>query len=109
MTKKFFEEVRAFFMKYDPSRVRLSRKIAATYTNKNHQAAVMKRLKEVYAAGGPDQFYASGIPAPKAKVKTPKIEHVAPPVVEREEVDASLKSVDESSSTGNDELKEVQD
>jgi hypothetical protein len=109
MTNKFFEEVRAFFMKHDPSRVRLSRKIAATYKNKNHQAAVLKRLKEVYAAGGPDHFYANGIPAAKPKpAKVPKIEHVAPPVVE-EEVINEVEAVQEGTGAGSDELKEVQD
>jgi hypothetical protein len=60
MTKTFYQELRAFFMKYDPSRVRLSGQIAATYKSKSGQAQVMKRLREVYAGGGPTEFFGKG-------------------------------------------------
>ncbi|MCB9195233.1 MAG: hypothetical protein H6598_03325 [Flavobacteriales bacterium] len=52
----FYEEVRAFFKKYDPARIRLSKKIAVTYKTPRTQKAALKRLKEVYAAGGPSKF-----------------------------------------------------
>lgn len=52
----FQEELREFFKKYDPFRIRLAKKIAAVYNTPRLQKAAMKRLKEVYAAGGPDKF-----------------------------------------------------
>lgn len=52
----FQEELRAFFKKYDPFRIRLAKKIATVYNTPKLQKAAMKRLKEVYAAGGPDKF-----------------------------------------------------
>jgi len=52
----FYEEVRAFFKKYDPARVRLAKRIATVYNTPAKQKAAMKRLIEVYAAGGPSKF-----------------------------------------------------
>jgi len=52
----FYQQVRGFFKKYDPSRIRLSKRIAQVYRTPASQKAAMKRLREVYAAGGPDKF-----------------------------------------------------
>jgi hypothetical protein len=52
----FHDQVRAFFKKYDPARIRLSTKIAKIYTTPQAQKAVMSRLHEVYAGGGPKEF-----------------------------------------------------
>lgn len=72
----FYEELRAFFKKYDPSRILLAKKIATAYTTPRGQKAAMKRLKEVYAAGGPDNFdFSAGKTIRPAKV-------VAAPVME---------------------------
>jgi hypothetical protein len=52
----FYGQVRAFFKKYDPARVRLAKQIAKTYKTPKSQKAVMSRLHEVYAGGGPKKF-----------------------------------------------------
>ena len=65
-------------MKYDPSRIRLSGQIAATYKVKAHQKEVMKRLKEVYAGGGPSVFFGKdGAIAAKPAKKALLFKHVA--------------------------------
>lgn len=95
----FYEQVRTFFKKYDPSRIRLARKIAATYKSPKSQKAVMKRLNEVYAAGGPSKFdFSKTIEAPKEKPK--KIEAVQE-TVEVEESQPEVNNNDD------DELQEV--
>lgn len=71
----FYEEVRAFFKKYDPSRIRLAKKIAAAYKTPRTQKAALKRLKEVYAAGGPSNFDFSA-----GKSTRPSKEVIAPVV-----------------------------
>lgn len=52
----FYKEVRTFFLKNDPGRVRLAKKIAANYKTKSAQKIVMKRLVEVYRNGGPSNI-----------------------------------------------------
>ncbi|MCT4580700.1 MAG: hypothetical protein N4A35_04715 [Flavobacteriales bacterium] len=52
----FYKEVRTFFLKNDPGRVRLAKKIAANFKTKSAQKVVMKRLVEVYRNGGPDNI-----------------------------------------------------
>ena len=79
----FYEQVRSFFKKYDPSRIRLARKIAAAYKTPSSQKAVMKRLNEVYAAGGPGKFDFSAVKKIAAK-KAEKIEKVEQKVEETE-------------------------
>lgn len=92
----FYEELRAFFKKYDPARIRLAKKIAATYKTPRGQKAAMKRLKEVYAAGGPDKFdFAAG--KKPAMAAAPVVEEVAAPAEE------TIESLDDSS----DEITEV--
>lgn len=96
----FYEQVRSFFKKYDPSRIRLARKIAATYKSPNSQKEVMKRLHEVYAAGGPSKFdFSKSIEATKEKPK--KIEAVQE-TVEVEESQPEINNSDDD-----DELQEV--
>ena len=91
----FYEEVRAFFKKYDPARVRLARKIAATYRTPRAQKAAMRRLKEVYAAGGPDKFdFGAG--------KQPVV--AAAPV---EEIAQQAEDVVENVDDASDEISEV--
>jgi hypothetical protein len=85
MTKTFYQELRTFFMKYDPSRIRLSGKIAATYKVRAHQNEVMKRLKVVYAGGGPNIFFGKdgaivAKPAKKA-IKGAAVVHQEPEVI----------------------------
>ena len=72
----FYEQVRSFFKKYDPSRIRLAKKIAVAYKTPSAQKAVMKRLNEVYAAGGPGKFDFSSVKevAPKKVEKIEKAE-----------------------------------
>ncbi|MCB9195695.1 MAG: hypothetical protein H6600_02045 [Flavobacteriales bacterium] len=94
----FYEEVRAFFKKYDPARVRLARKIAAIYKTPKAQKAALKRLKEVYAAGGPDKFdfkaVAPSLSKPVAKVE--KIEEeVAAKEIEMDDISDELPEVGE--------------
>lgn len=97
MTKTFYQELRAFFMKYDPSRIRLSEKIAATYKIKAHQNEAMKRLREVYAGGGPTVFFNNGrtIAAKPAK----KALKAAPIVHEEPEVISEVESNNSSDET----------
>ncbi len=98
----FYEQVRSFFKKYDPSRIRLARKIAAIYKSPKIQKAVMKRLHEVYAAGGPSKFdFSKSISAPKEKPK--KIEAVE----ETETVEIEETKVENELDNNDDELKEV--
>lgn len=52
----FYKQVRTFFLKNDPGRVRLSKKIAANFKSKSSQLVVMKRLIEVYKNGGPENI-----------------------------------------------------
>jgi hypothetical protein len=92
----FYEEVRAFFKKYDPARVRLAKKIAATYTTPRGQKAAMRRLKEVYAAGGPDKFDFSAGKKPAPVVSAPV-----------EEVAAQAEEVVENIDDASDEMTEV--
>lgn len=92
----FYEEVRAFFKKYDPSRIRLAKKIAAIYKTPKAQKAAMKRLKEVYAAGGPDKFDFSAGKRRKTMI--------APPV---EELSAQEEEVVENIDDSSDEISEV--
>lgn len=96
----FYEEVRAFFKKYDPARIRLAKKIAATYTTPKAQRAALQRLKEVYAAGGPDKFDFS---AGKNKVErvAAKVETVV------EEVSGQVENDLEELSDDADELPQV--
>jgi hypothetical protein len=97
MTKTFYQELRAFFMKYDPSRIRLSGQIAATYKVKAHQKEVMKRLKEVYAGGGPSVFFGKdGAIAAKPAKKALK---AAPVVHEEPEVISEVESNNSSDET----------
>ena len=97
----FYEELRSFFKKYDPSRIRLARKIAATYKTPKSQKAVMRRLHEVYAAGGPSKFdFSRAIEAPREKVK--KIAEV------QETVDSVVDEINSVENNDDDELKEVE-
>ncbi len=81
----FYEELRAFFKKYDPARVRLAKKIAATYKTPRAQKAAMRRLKEVYAAGGPDKFDFGAGKKANPTVSAPVQEVAAQEVVENED------------------------
>lgn len=92
----FYEEVRAFFKKYDPARVRLAKKIAIAYKTPRAQKAALKRLKEVYAAGGPDSFdFSAG----------KRVAPAAKPVVE--EVAAQTEEAVEDMNDASDEISEV--
>ncbi len=86
----FYEKLRNFFLKNDPGRVRLAKRIAARFTSKGAQNAVMNRLKEVYANGGPDNLTI----APKAE-KIEVIEEVADVVAETEEVIEATEETEE--------------
>ncbi|CAG5081924.1 hypothetical protein [Parvicella tangerina] len=93
----FYEELRAFFKKYDPARIRLAKKIAAKYRKPRGQKAVMRRLKEVYAAGGPDKFdFSAG--------KKPAVE--AAPVAEAPVVEEATSENTENSSDERTEVSE---
>lgn len=52
----FYKEVRTFFLKNDPGRVRLAKKIATNFKTKSAQKTVIKRLVEVYKNGGPSNI-----------------------------------------------------
>lgn len=52
----FYKQVRTFFLKNDPGRVRLAKKIAVSFNSKSAQKLVMKRLEEVYRSGGPENI-----------------------------------------------------
>ena len=67
----FYQEVRTFFLKNDPGRVRLSKKIATKFKTRSSQQLVMKRLIEVYKSGGPSNIKI--IP----KVSTPQINSIS--------------------------------
>ncbi len=95
----FYEQVRSFFKKYDPARIRLAKRIASVYRTPKAQKEVMKRLKEVYAAGGPSNFDFSAGKSEKPKV----IEQVA----EKSEEVFSEEVNEEVEESNNDELKEV--
>ncbi len=98
----FYEEVRSFFQKYDPARIRLAKKIASAYKTPKSQKAVMRRLKEVYAAGGPSKFdFAAG------KTVAPKMEAKVEEVVEQlgEEVSEQVEEIKDIE--GNDGLEEI--
>lgn len=77
----FYEQVRSFFKKNDPARIRLARKIANAYKTPSSQKAVMRRLKEVYAAGGPTNFNFGEIkqvaPKPSLKEEKQKVEEIS--------------------------------
>jgi hypothetical protein len=98
----FYEQVRSFFKKYDPARIRLAKKIANVYRSPTAQKAVMRRLKEVYAAGGPENFnfgeYRQVAAKPVIKEANQKIEEKASEVVDE------INDVDDS-----DGLEEVAD
>lgn len=95
----FYEQVRSFFKKYDPARIRLAKKIALTYKTPRSQKEVMKRLHEVYAAGGPSNFdFSAG-----KSVKPKAIEKVAEEV--HEEVVEEIAEVNDEED--NDDLQEV--
>lgn len=100
---RFYEELRAFFKKHDPSRIRLAKKIAAVYTTPKAQKAAMNRLREVYAGGGPDSFDFGAKPIAKEAAKA--VTEVVEDVVE-EEVEEQVQDLDDAS---DDELQEVAD
>ncbi len=52
----FYQKVRTFFLKHDPDRVRLAKKIAVKFRSPKAQQIVMNRLYEVYSNGGPEQL-----------------------------------------------------
>lgn len=92
----FVEELRAFFKKYDPSRLYLAKKIAAAYKTPKGQKAALKRLKEVYAAGGPDKFDFTF-----TKKSIEKVAYVAEEV--QDKVIETVEEIDDA----NDEIQEV--
>lgn len=59
------KKLRQFFMKYDPGRLRLSKKIAREFRGKDD--AVMKHLTRVYANGGPGEMDEAAIEAMKER------------------------------------------
>ncbi len=87
----FYQELRNFFLKTDPGRVRLAKKIAATYSSKAERRAVMNRLREVYAMGGPEKLEVK----PKA-VQEQKVEAPAENLVQEEIVDEVTEVVEEN-------------
>ena len=57
-----------FFMKHDPDRLYLAKRIARAF--RNDEDAVMNRLEEIYAKGGPKKLKVKEITAPTKKVGT---------------------------------------
>lgn len=100
----FYEQVRSFFKKYDPARIRLAKRIAAKYKTPKTQREVMKRLNQVYAAGGPGVFDFSA-----GKIEKPQvIENVAAEVTEEVEEEIAAEEItDSNDGEDNDELEEV--
>ena len=66
----FYQKLRTFFLKHDPGRVRLAKKIATKFRTPSAQKIVLNRLNEVYSNGGPDQL--------KIMPKTEKVAQLAP-------------------------------
>ena len=50
----FLVRLQNFFMKHDPDRLYLAKKISRSF--RNDEDAVMNRLEEIYAKGGPDKL-----------------------------------------------------
>lgn len=66
----FYKELKNFFLKNDPGRVRLAKKIAGKFKTKSSQKIVINRLIEVYKSGGPSNLTVSKI------AETPKQEEI---------------------------------
>jgi uncharacterized protein with NRDE domain len=95
----FYEQVRSFFKKYDPARIILAKRIALTYKTPRAQKEVMKRLNQVYAAGGPSNFDFSVGKVEKRKVIEQVVEQIT------EEVTQDVDEIEDID--GADDLKEV--
>ena len=55
-----------FFMKHDPDRLYLAKRIARAF--RNDEDAVMNRLEEIYAKGGPKKIKVKKLAVPIKKV-----------------------------------------
>lgn len=58
-----------FFMKHDPDRLYLAKRIARAF--RNDEDAVMNRLEEIYTKGGPEKLKVKEIVAPKKTSSKP--------------------------------------
>ena len=64
-----------FFMKHDPDRLYLAKRIARAF--RNDEDAVMNRLEEIYAKGGPKKIKVKKLAAPIKKVISSNEEPIA--------------------------------
>lgn len=92
------KKLRAFFMKNDPGRVRLAKKMAKKFRGKDK--AILAHLNKVYATGGVDGILERGL-APKNTAKFEEVSEVMEDVVED-----TVDTIEDAAGTAADEVQE---
>lgn len=62
----YTQKLKKFFMQHDPDRMYLAKKISRAF--RNDEDAVMKRLEEIYSAGGPKKLTYKTLDKPTKKL-----------------------------------------
>jgi len=71
----YLVKLQNFFMKNDPDRLYLAKRIARAF--RNDEETVLKRLEEIYAKGGPKKLKVKEITAPIINDKSDKSENIS--------------------------------
>jgi len=88
----YLVKLQNFFMKNDPDRLYLAKRIARTF--RNDEDTVLKRLEEIYAKGGPKKLKVKEITAPilnDRSDKSKKSENISSEVINQVEEEVKPK------------------